>query len=263
MVSAELVITLVQMARMVAVEELNMAERSRRPDGRRYSDLRPVNFVLDYVEYAEGSVLVEVGRTRVLCNVSVEEQAPAWMVGQGVGWLTAEYALLPRSTHVRTRRENLGLRGRTQEIRRFIGRSLRAAVDLELLGERTLIVDCDVLQADGGTRTAAITGGYVAVALALRRLAKQGLVASEALGMPVAAISVGLVDGEVQLDLCYAEDHNAEVDLNVVMTADGRLVEVQGTAERVPFSRSTFDRMLDLAAQGITCLVQHQREALV
>ncbi|MCP4544303.1 MAG: ribonuclease PH [Chloroflexi bacterium] len=234
-----------------------------RPDGRLSSNLRPVNFVLDYVEYPEGSVLIKVGRTWVLCNVSVEERAPAWMIGQGGGWLTAEYALLPRSTHTRTRRENLGLRGRTQEIRRLIGRSLRAAVDLELLGERTLIVDCDVLQADGGTRTAAITGGYVAIALALRRLAKQGLVPPEALRIPVAAVSVGVVNGGEQLDLCYAEDHNAEVDLNVVMTADNRLIEVQGTAEGAPFSRSALDRMLDLAEQGIVSLIQQQREALV
>ncbi len=239
-----------------------MTKQSQRPDGRLHSELRPVNFTLDYVEYAEGSVLIKMGRTRVLCNVSVEERAPAWMVGQGSGWLTAEYALLPRSTHTRTRRENLGLRGRTQEIRRLIGRSLRAAVDLEILGERILIVDCDVLQADGGTRTAAITGSYVAVALALRRLAEQGLVPPEALKVPVAAVSVGVVNGEVQLDLCYEEDHNAEVDLNVVMTADGRLVEVQGTAEGTPFSRSVLDRMLDLAEQGISSLIQYQREAL-
>jgi ribonuclease PH len=239
-----------------------MAKPSLRPDGRLHDDLRPVDFILDYVEYAEGSVLIEVGRTRVLCNVSVEEKAPTWMMGQGVGWLTAEYALLPRSTHVRTRRENRGLRGRTQEIRRLIGRSLRAAVNLELLGERTLIVDCDVLQADGGTRTAAITGGYVAVALALRRLARQGIVPPEVLEPPVAAISVGVVDGEVLLDLCYAEDHNAAVDLNVVMTADAHLVELQGTAEGIPFSRNTLDRMLDLAAQGVARLIQYQREAL-
>ena len=239
-----------------------MTKRSLRPDGRLHNDLRPINFILNFVEYPEGSVLIEVGRTRVLCNVSVEEKAPAWMIGRETGWLTAEYALLPRSTHTRTRRENHGLRGRTQEIRRLIGRSLRAAVDLELLGERTLIVDCDVLQADGGTRAAAVTGGYVAVALALRRLARRGLVSPEALGAPVAAVSVGVVDGEVQLDLCYAEDHNAEVDLNVVMTANGRLVEVQGTAEGTPFSRDTLDRMLDLATQGIARLIQYQREAL-
>jgi len=240
-----------------------MSHHPTRPDGRRPDELRPVNFILNYVEYPEGSVLVEMGRTRVLCNVSVEEKVPAWMAGGGVGWLTAEYALLPRSTHTRMPRETQGLRGRTQEIRRFIGRSLRAAVDLDLLGERTLVVDCDVFQADGGTRTAAVTGGYLAVALALRRLAKRSLVPPEALRPPVAAVSVGIVSGEVQLDLCYAEDHNAEVDFNVVMTDDGRLVEVQGTAEGIPFSREALDHMLDLAAQGIAHLVRHQREALV
>ena len=234
-----------------------------RPDGRRPDELRPVHFALDYVDYPEGSVLIEVGRTRVLCNVSVAEGVPPWMDRDGgVGWLTAEYAMLPRSTHVRTARETRGLRGRTQEIRRLIGRSLRAAVDLDLLGERTLVVDCDVLQADGGTRTAAITGGYVAVALALRRLAERGAVPLEALGPPVAAVSVGFVRGEARLDMCYAEDHDADVDLNVVMAHDGRLIEVQGTAEGSPFSRETLDRMLDLAAQGIARLVERQREAL-
>jgi ribonuclease PH len=239
-----------------------MTKHSLRLDGRLNHDLRPVNFVLNYVEYPEGSALVEIGRTRVLCNVSVEESVPAWMAGRGTGWLTAEYALLPRSTHTRTRRESNGLRGRTQEIRRLIGRSLRAAVDLELLGERTLIVDCDVLQADGGTRAAAVTGGYVAVALALRRLAGQGRAPAEALKAPVAAVSVGVVNGEIRLDLCYAEDRDAEVDLNVVMTGEGRLVEVQGTAEGMPFSRDTLDHMLDLAAQGIVNLTRYQREAL-
>jgi ribonuclease PH len=240
-----------------------MTDHATRSDGRRPDELRPVSFALNYVEYPEGSVLIEMGRTRVLCNVSVEEKVPAWMAGHGVGWLTAEYALLPRSTHTRTARETHGLRGRTQEIRRLIGRSLRAAVDLDVLGERMLVVDCDVLQADGGTRTAAVTGGYIAVALALRRLSAKGMVPPQVLKPPVAAVSVGLVDGDVWLDLCYAEDHDAEVDLNVVMTDDGRLVEVQGTAEDTPFSRETLDRMLDLAAQGIARLIQHQREALV
>ncbi|MFQ6100806.1 MAG: ribonuclease PH [Anaerolineae bacterium] len=248
-----------------------MDDYLKRPDGRQADELRRVRFTLNYVEYAEGSVLIEVGRTRVLCNVSVEEEVPAWMAGlrrersaerSGAGWLTAEYALLPRSTHTRTPRETRGVRGRTQEIRRLIGRSLRAAVSLDLLGERTLVVDCDVLQADGGTRTAAITGGYVAVALALRRLVEKGMVPPEVLKPPVAAISVGLVGGEVRLDLCYAEDRDAEVDLNVVMTHDGHLVEVQGTAEGAPFSREVLNRMLDLATQGIAHLIRQQREAL-
>jgi ribonuclease PH len=239
-----------------------MTDLVMRPDGRRPDELRPVKLTLDYVDYPEGSVLIELGRTRVLCNASIEETVPAWMAGKGVGWLTAEYALLPRSTHTRTPRETQGLRGRTQEIRRLIGRSLRAGVNLNLLGERTLVVDCDVLQADGGTRTAAVTGGYVAAALALHRLAEWGVVSEEALASPVAAISVGVVAGQVRLDLCYIEDRDAEVDLNVVMAADGRLIEVQGTAEGSPFPRETLDRMLDLAARGIAGLVQHQREAL-
>jgi ribonuclease PH len=233
-----------------------------RPDGRRPDELRPVKFTLDYVDYPEGSVLIELGSTRVLCNASLEETVPAWMVGKGTGWLTAEYALLPRSTHTRTPRETRGLRGRTQEIRRLIGRSLRAGVDLALMGERTLVIDCDVLQADGGTRTAAVTGGYVATVLALRRLVGQGAVPEDVLASPVAAISVGVVAGQACLDLCYAEDRDAEVDLNVVMTAEGRLIEVQGTAEGSPFSRETLDHMLDLANHGIASLVQHQREAL-
>jgi len=240
-----------------------MADDPTRTDGRRPDELRPVSLVLNYVEYPEGSVLIELGRTRVLCNVSVEEGVPGWMAGGGTGWLTAEYALLPRATHSRTPRETRGLRGRTQEIRRLIGRSLRAAVDLDMLGERMLVVDCDVLQADGGTRTAAITGGYVAVALALHRMIAKGLLPTEVLRPPVAAISVGVVGGEVWLDLCYAEDHDAEVDLNIVMTDDGHLVEVQGTAEGPPFSREILGRMLDLAARGIAGLIQHQREALM
>ena len=237
----------------------------KRIDGRKTNELRSVVLTPDYVVYPEGSVLIEMGETKVICNVTIENKIPRWMQAQGIagGWVTGEYALLPRSTHIRTQRETRGLGGRTQEIRRLIGRSLRAAIDLDLLGERTLIVDCDVLQADGGTRTAAITGGYVAVALALRRLAKRGLIPAETLKPPVAAVSTGVVGTEVQLDLCYAEDRDAEVDLNVVMTDDGRLIEVQGTAEGVPFSRETLERMLDLAAQGIVQLIQRQREALV
>lgn len=234
----------------------------RRPDGRDNEQARPVAFTLDYVAYPEGSVLIETGETRVLCNATIKKEVPEWMEGKGTGWLTASYALLPRSTHTRTPRETDGLRGRTQEIRRLIGRSLRAAVDLELLGERMLIVDCDVLQADGGTRTAAITGGYVAVALALRRLAAEGAAPRRVLRTPVAAISVGVVDDEVRLDLCYAEDRDADVDLNLAMSAGGRLIEVQGTAEGAPFSRETLDRMLDLGQQGIHDLIGRQQEAL-
>lgn len=233
-----------------------------RPDNRRFDELRPITLTLDYIEYPEGSVLIEMGRTWVICNVSVDDQVPEWMVGRGRGWLTASYALLPRSTHTRTPRETEGLRGRTQEIRRLIGRSLWAAVDLELLGERLLIVDCDVVQADGGTRTASISGGYVALAMAVRRLAAEGLVPEEGLKPPVAAVSVGMVEGEARLDLCYDEDRDAEVDLNVAMTADGRLIEVQGTAEGAPFSRRALDQMLDLAGLGIERIVAQQLEAL-
>ncbi len=235
---------------------------SSRPDGRRPDELRPVRFILDYVDYPEGSVLVEWGRTRVLCNVTLQEGVPRWLAGSGQGWLTAEYALLPRSTHTRTPRENGLTGGRTQEIRRFIGRSLRAGLDLARLGERTLILDCDVLQADGGTRTAAVTGGYVALALALRRLAARGIVPPDLIRTPIAAVSVGVVQGEVRLDLCYEEDSQAEVDLNVVMTGDGRFVEVQGTAEGAPFSRNRLLQMLDLARRGIAALIAAQEEAL-
>ena len=235
---------------------------SSRPDGRRPDELRPVRFILDYVDYPEGSVLVEWGRTRVLCNITLQEGVPRWLAGSGQGWLTAEYALLPRSTHTRTPRENGLTGGRTQEIRRFIGRSLRAGLDLARLGERTLILDCDVLQADGGTRTAAVTGGYVALALALRRLAARGVVPPDLIRTPIAAVSVGVVQGEVRLDLCYEEDSQAEVDLNVVMTGDGRFVEVQGTAEGAPFSRNRLLQMLDLARRGIAALIAAQEEAL-
>ncbi len=233
-----------------------------RPDGRANDELRPLCLTLDYIAYPEGSVLIEMGATRVLCNVTLSEQLPHWRQGSGAGWLTAEYALLPRSTHVRTPRETQGLRGRTQEIRRLVGRALRAAVDLELLGTRQLIVDCDVLQADGGTRTAAITGGYLAVALALRRLIAQGVVPPETLKPPVAAVSVGVVGGEARLDLCYAEDAQADVDLNVVADSQGRFIEVQGTAEGRPFDRAMLDRLLDLAAEGIRRLIARQQAVL-
>lgn len=233
-----------------------------RPDGRAVDELRSTRFTLDYVVYPEGSVLIEMGATRVLCNVTVDERLPTWRQGSGAGWLTAEYALLPRSTHTRTPREIRGLRGRTQEIRRLVGRALRAAVDLEQLGSRQLIVDCDVLQADGGTRTAAVTGGYVAVALALRRLAQQGVVPPDVLRHQIAAVSVGMVGGRPRLDLCYAEDAVADVDLNVVANEQGSFAEVQGTAEGRFFDRATLDELLALAGGGIEQLLTLQRAAL-
>jgi len=231
-------------------------------DGRAWNEMRPVRMVPGFVEYAEGSVLIEVGETRVLCNATVEDSVPRWRSGSGSGWVTAEYALLPRSTHRRTRREVGGLRGRTQEIRRLIGRSLRAAVDLDKLGERTVIIDCDVIQADGGTRTASITGGYVALALALQRLIEQELVPPDALITQVAATSLGPVDGQLMLDLCYEEDSGATADFNIVMTGAGRFVEVQGTAEGVAYDRRLLQAVLDLAEIGIDQLLEIQRQVL-
>jgi len=233
-----------------------------RNDGRAWNEMRPVRMAPGFVEYAEGSVLIKVGETRVLCNATVEDSVPRWRSGSGAGWITAEYALLPRSTHKRTRREIGGLGGRTQEIRRLIGRSLRAAVDLRKLGERTIILDCDVIKADGGTRTASITGGYVALALAVQRLAEAEIVPPSVLTTQVAAISLGPVDGQLMLDLCYEEDAAATADFNVVMTGHGRLVEVQGTAEGVAFERRTLDAVLDLAEIGIDQLLALQRQVL-
>jgi ribonuclease PH len=233
-----------------------------RLDGRAVDVLRPVNMTPGYVVHPEGSVLIEMGQTRVLCNATVDENVPRWMVGREQGWVTAEYALLPRSTHTRTSRETSGLRGRTQEIRRLIGRSLRMAVDLSLLGRRQVIVDCDVIQADGGTRTASITGGYVALVLALRKLIREGQVPPEVMHTSVAAVSVGVVDGEPMLDLCYEEDRRADVDFNVVMTGEDVFIEVQGTAEGTAFDRCTMDRLLDLAVKGIRQLLDMQQAVL-
>ena len=233
-----------------------------RIDGREWDEIRPVTITPGFIEYAEGSALIELGKTRVLCNATVQDSVPPWRQGSGAGWITAEYAMLPRATLRRMERETRGLRGRTQEIRRIVGRSLRAAADLNELGERTVIVDCDVLQADGGTRTAAITGGYVALALALRKLAADGQVRPGVLRTEVAAISLGLVDGRLLLDLSYPEDSAAMADFNVVMTGDGQLVEIQGTAEGAPFGRPVVDQLLDLAEKGIGRLLALQREVL-
>ena len=235
-----------------------------RPDGRAADELRPVAWELDFQEWAAGSILFSMGRTRVLVAASVSDDAPRWLKGTGKGWVTGEYSMLPASTNERSPREvNRGRPGgRTQEIQRLIGRSLRSVTDLSRLGERTITVDCDVLQADAGTRTASITGGYIALAIALRGLAAEGKVPDDLLGDSVAAVSVGLVEGEARLDLCYEEDAGAEVDFNVVMTGSGAFVEVQGTAEGSPFSRVELDALLDLAADGIARLTELQREAL-
>jgi ribonuclease PH len=235
-----------------------------RADGRGPRDLRPVKYETDYLEWAEGSVLLEMGKTRVLCAASYEPRVPPWLGGKGTGWVTAEYSMLPRATSERTPREaSRGrLSGRTQEIQRVIGRSLRAVVRFDRLGERTIWVDCDVLQADGGTRTAAITGGYIALARAIRTLSERGEVPGDVLAGSVAAVSAGIVDGERLVDLSYEEDSRAEVDFNVVMTDSGQLVEVQGTAEGEPFSRGDLDEMVSLAAEGIERLTAIQREAV-
>jgi ribonuclease PH len=232
-----------------------------RPDGRAPDELRPISIETGFQKFAEGSALVKTGDTWVLCAASVESSVPPFLAERGVGWVTAEYSMLPRSTFTRTGRQQ---KGRTVEIQRLIGRALRAAVDTAALGPRTITIDCDVLQADGGTRVAAITGAYVALALAARALAARGDIADGAavLREPVAAVSVGIIDGEARLDLPYAEDVAADVDMNVVMTRSGRLVEVQGTAEHDTFTRAQLDVMLDLAARGIVRLCAAQEEAL-
>ena len=232
-----------------------------RIDGRRRDQIRPTSIEIGVQSYAEGSTLIAMGDTRVLCAVSVEESVPRFLRGSKRGWVTAEYAMLPRSTHTRTRRETTP-RGRTQEIQRLIGRSLRAAVDMNRLGERTLTVDCDVLQADGGTRTAAITGAYVALYQALSAMRDNGDLDEIPVKLGVAAVSVGVVDGEAVLDLCYEEDHRAAVDFNVVMTDAGEFIEVQGTAEDGTFSRSRLDELLSLAEVGIGQLSEIQGDAI-
>ena len=235
-----------------------------RIDGRSNDELRPVGITLGYQDFAEGSALIEIGQTRVICAVSVEDRVPNFLKGEGTGWVTAEYAMLPRSTHTRTPRglSPERIAGRSHEIQRLIGRCLRAVTDLYALGERTFTVDCDVLQADGGTRTAAITGGYVALSHALHNMKKQGIFSTIPLRSAIAATSVGVVMGEKLLDLCYEEDFRAGVDFNIAMTDQGQFVEVQGTAEGRPFSKATMDELFALAEKGIRQLFELQKSAL-
>ena len=237
-----------------------------REDGRADDELRPITITRNWLDHAAGSVLVEFGRTKVLCAASASEGVPRWRKGSGLGWVTAEYAMLPASTNTRSDRESVKGRigGRTHEISRLIGRSLRAVVDYGALGENTIQLDCDVLQADGGTRTASITGAYVALADAIEHLRSTGALAADSrpLTGSVAAVSVGIIDGVPRLDLPYVEDVRAETDMNIVMTGDGRFVEVQGTAEGVPFDRRELDALLDLGAKGCADLTRLQAEAL-
>ena len=235
-----------------------------RTDGRAPDELRPVRITPGFLPYAEGSVLIEMGNTRVVCSASLEDRVPPFLRNQGQGWLTAEYAMLPRATQTRTSREigRGGPSGRTHEIQRLIGRSLRAVADMKVLGERTITIDCDVLQADGGTRTAAITGAYVALALASQQLLKAGKIQRSVVHDQVAAISVGIVGNTPLLDLKYDEDSRAEVDMNVVCTGDGRFIELQGTAEREPFSRAQMDELVALGTRGIEALISIQKRVI-
>ena len=239
-----------------------MAER--RVDGRALNDLRPVRMVTGFIEHPEGSVLIEMGRTKVICNATVEDGVPRFLEGKGRGWVTAEYGMLPRATDTRSDREAARgkVGGRTMEIQRLIGRSLRAVIDMAALGERTVVLDCDVIQADGGTRTASITGAWVALAVACRRLMERGVLERDPMREPVAAISVGMIGEQALLDLCYEEDSRADVDMNVVMTGSDQFVEVQGTAEGAPFSKYVLATLTDLAADGIRELIEIQRRTL-
>ena len=235
-----------------------------RADGRRERELRPIVITPGYIKHADGSVLIEVGDTRVICTAKLEDKVPPFLRNSGKGWITAEYGMLPSSSQVRISREAARgkIGGRTHEIQRLIGRSLRAIADLEKLGEKTVWIDCDVIQADGGTRTASITGAYVALVEATRRLVKRGVVQGELINDSVAAVSVGIVDGKTLLDLTYEEDSRAEVDMNFVMTGSGKFVEVQGTAEGAPFTKKGLDRMAEVAQQGIREILKVQKTVL-
>jgi ribonuclease PH len=233
-----------------------------RADNRTADQVRNIKITPNISPYAEGSALIEIGGTKVICTASVEDRVPFFLRNKGVGWVTAEYAMLPRATNTRTQRETQRPSGRTQEIQRLIGRSLRAVVDTKLLGERQIFIDCDVIQADGGTRCASISGAYVALALACRRLLKNSVIKTSPLISEVAAVSVGVIDGDPILDLCYTEDSTADVDMNIVCTGAGKFIEIQGTAEREPFTREQMDIMLALAERGINDIFAVQRQAL-
>lgn len=235
-----------------------------RPDGRKYDELRPVKVTAGFTKYAEGSVLIEFGETKVICNATVEESVPPFKRGEGSGWVTAEYNMLPRATKTRNQRDinRLKLNQRSTEIQRLIGRSLRAAVDMELLGERSITIDCDVIQADGGTRTASITGGFIALALACKKLVSDGVIEKMPIKNYVSAVSVGISGGESVLDLCYAEDSKANVDMNIVMTDKGRFVEIQGTGEDGSFSKEELTELISLGEKGCGELFDVQREAI-
>ena len=233
-----------------------------RIDGRKADELRKIRITRNYIKSAEGSVMIQMGDTWVLCTATVENSVPPFLKGKGTGWVTAEYAMLPRSSAQRIQRERSKVGGRTHEIQRLIGRALRSVVDLQALGERSVLIDCDVIQADGGTRTASITGAYIALVDALRHLKKQRLLEALPVTDHLAAVSVGIVDGRPMLDLCYQEDSTAEVDMNLVMTGSGRIVEVQGTAEGEPFTKAELAKMLALGEKGIKALVQKQKDIL-
>lgn len=234
-----------------------------RNDGRANDQLRDIRIVKDYIIYPEGSVLIEYGNTKVICNATISDGVPPFLKGTNTGWITAEYSMLPRATHTRTQRESQKgkLSGRTQEISRLIGRSLRSAIDLNLIGERTITLDCDVIQADGGTRTASITGSFIALYIACQKLVKE-LGIENPMKSFVAAVSLGVVDGELLLDLNYEEDSNAEVDMNLVANDKLEIIEIQGTSEKITFNRSTFDKMLDLGLNGINQIIEIQKKAL-
>lgn len=233
-----------------------------RADGRKADELRKLKVTRNYLKTAEGSVLIEFGDTRVLCTATVENSVPPFLKGKGTGWVTAEYAMLPRSSAQRISRERSKVGGRTHEIQRLIGRSLRSVVDMKALGERTVLIDCDVIQADGGTRTASITGAYIALVDGLRRARKQEMIATIPVTDYLAAVSVGIVDGKPMLDLCYTEDSAAEVDMNIVMTGKGGIVEVQGTAEGEPFSKAELNKLIALGERGIKTLIKKQHDLL-